>query len=77
MFKRLPVDRAALVEAARGLRPLDLAVKNVQLVNVLTCEVYPADIGVYAGRIAVVGPAGEYDLQARRTSGKLLLDPAR
>jgi adenine deaminase len=73
MFKRLPVDRAALVEAARGLRPLDLAVKNVQLVNVLTCEVYPADIGVYAGRIAVVGPAGEYDLQARRTvdgSGK-------
>lgn len=65
MFKRLPTDRAALVEAARGFRPLDLAVKNVQLVNVLTCEIYPADIGVYGGRIAVVGRAGEYDLEAR------------
>lgn len=67
MFARTPVDRAALVEAARGLRDLDLAVTNVQLVNVLTCEVYPADIGVYDGRIAVVGPAGAYDLTAKDT----------
>jgi Adenine deaminase len=66
MFKRLPTDRKALVEAARGLRPLDLAVKNVNLVNVLTCEIYPADIGVYGGRFAVIGPAGEYDLKAER-----------
>jgi adenine deaminase len=65
MFTRLPVDRAALVEAARGLRPLDLAVKSVNLVNVLTCEIYPADIGVFDGRIAVVGPAGEYSLEAK------------
>lgn len=64
MFKRIPSDRKALVEAARGLRPLDLAVKNVKLVNVLTCEIYPADIGVYEGRFAVVGPAGAYDLEA-------------
>lgn len=65
MFTRLPTDRAGLVEAARGLRLLDLAVMNVNLVNVLTCEVYPADIGVYGGRFAVVGPAGAYDLTAR------------
>jgi adenine deaminase len=62
MFRREPVDRFALVEAARGLRPLDLIVRNVQLVNVITCEIYPADIGVYGERIAVVGAAGAYDL---------------
>lgn len=73
MFRRLPADRSGLVEAARGLRPLDLAVTNVSLVNVLTCEVYPADIGVYDGRFAVIGKAGEYTLEARRAidgSGK-------
>lgn len=64
MFRRIPADRAPLVEAARGLRPLDLAIRNVNLVNVLTCEVYPADIGIHGGRFAVVGPAGAYDLEA-------------
>lgn len=64
MFKRLPVNRIELVEAARGARKLDLAIVNVNLVNVLTCEIYPADIGIYAGRVAVVGAAGEYDLDA-------------
>ncbi len=62
---RLPVDRVALVEAARGLRPLDLAVTNVNLINVITCEIYPVDIGVHQGRFAVVGPAGVYNLEAR------------
>lgn len=62
VYKRLPSDRHALVEAACGRRPLDLVVRNVNLVNVLTCEVYPADIGVYGDRIAVVGAAGAYGL---------------
>jgi adenine deaminase len=65
MFRRYPADRFGLVEAARGLRPLDLVVRNVQLVNVLTCEIYAADIGVYQDRIAVVGAAGAYDLEGR------------
>jgi adenine deaminase len=65
VFKRLPTDRAALVEAACGRRPLDLVVRNVNLVNVLTCEIYPADIGVYGERIAVVGAAGAYGLEAK------------
>jgi len=59
------MDRTHLIEAARGDRPLDLAIKNVQLVNVFTCEIYPADIGVYGERIAIVGPAGAYALQAQ------------
>ena len=60
------MSRAELIEAARGDRPLDLVIKNVKLINVFTCEIYPADIGIYSNRIAVVGPAGEYDLQAKQ-----------
>lgn len=67
MFTRLPTDRIGLVEAARGARRLDLAITNVQLVNVLSCEIYPADIGIYGGRVAVVGPAGSYPLDATAT----------
>jgi len=61
------MDRTALIEAARGDRPLDLAITNVNLVNVFTCEIYPADIGIFGDRIAVVGPAGAYDLEAKET----------
>ena len=60
------MDRTELVAAARGDRLLDLIITNVNLVNVFTCEIYPADIGIYGERVAVVGPAGAYDLQAGR-----------
>jgi adenine deaminase len=60
------VERTQLVEAARGDRPLDIAITNAQLVNVFTCEAYPADIGIYGDRIAVVGPAGAYKLKAKQ-----------
>ena len=66
-------SRTHLIEAARGDRPLDLAITNVNLVNVFTCEIYPADIGILGERVAVVGPAGAYELEAARTidgSGK-------
>ncbi len=59
------MDRTQLIEAARGDRPLDLAILNVNLVNVFTCEIYPADIGTFGERIAVVGPAGAYQLEAK------------
>ena len=60
------MDRLPLIEAARGKRPFDLAITNVQLVNVFTCEIYPADIGIVGNRIALVGPAGAYQLEAKR-----------
>jgi adenine deaminase len=50
--------RTRRVEAARGERPLDLLIENVQLVNVYTREIYPADIGITGGHIAHVGPSG-------------------
>ncbi len=59
--------RTELVEAARGDRRLDVAILNAHLVNVFTCEVYPADVGIYQDRFAVVGPAGAYSLDAVRT----------
>jgi adenine deaminase len=49
------------VEAAMGKRPFDLVIENVQLVNVFTGEIYPADVGIYNGFIAHVetNPDGE------------------
>lgn len=58
------MSRTELIEAARGDRSLDLAITNVNLVNVFTCEIYPADIGIYGDRIALVSAAGAYNLRA-------------
>ena len=49
-----PGNRRKLIEAALGERPLDLLITNIQLVNVLTEEIYPADIGIFEGFIAHV-----------------------
>lgn len=59
-------DRREVVTAARGDQPLDLAILNTQLVNVLTGETYAADIGVCGERIAIVGPVGKFTFEARR-----------
>jgi adenine deaminase len=48
--------RSEAIAAALGLRPFDLLVENVRLVNVYTREVYPASIGIAGGFIAHVGP---------------------
>ncbi|MEZ4638116.1 MAG: amidohydrolase family protein [Caldilineaceae bacterium] len=43
-----------LIDAALGKLPVDLLITNVQVANVFTGEVYPADIAIYQGRIAAV-----------------------
>lgn len=49
----LPVkDRLKLKEAALGLIPCDLVIKNVNMLNVFTGEVYKADVGVWGNAIA-------------------------
>ncbi len=50
--------RSDITASARGDRPFDLAITNVRLVNVLTKEIYPVDIGLTGERIASVLPAG-------------------
>jgi adenine deaminase len=59
--------RRALVEAARGDRPLDLVVRGGSIVNVYTEEIYPADVGIFGDRIAVVDRGGAYGLEAAET----------
>ncbi len=61
------MSRTELIKAARGDRPLDLLIRNANLINVFTCEIYPADIGIYGERIALVAPAGAYQLEAKQT----------
>jgi len=58
-------DRRAMIEAAAGRRELDLVLRGVTLVNVHTGETYPADIGIFAGRIAHVTAPGDGPLAAR------------
>ena len=53
-------ERRALIQVARGKRPADLVLRNGQVVNVFSNEVYPADVAVYDGRIAGIGPRGAY-----------------
>jgi len=45
-------ERRELVDAAAGRRPFDLLIRNVNLVNVFTGEIYPAEIGICHGFIA-------------------------
>ncbi len=47
--------RRTVVEVALGRRAADLVVRNGRLVNVNTREIYPADVAMAAGRIAIVG----------------------
>lgn len=69
-----PKDRRKLADAALGRIPCDLAIRKVNLVNVLTGEIYPAEVGILDGFIACVSAdpdgngtlfpieaAGEYD----------------
>ena len=61
-MKIQPRDKRALLRAALGEIKSDLAIKNVQLVNVITGEIYPASVYVYDGFIAHVeykAPGGE------------------
>ena len=53
-MKIQPNDKKALLKAALGQIDADLLIKNVQLVNVITGEIYPANVFVYDGMIAHV-----------------------
>ncbi|MBB5080469.1 adenine deaminase [Nonomuraea endophytica] len=54
-----------LLDVAYGRRPADTIIANGTLVNVLTGEVYPAEIGIFQDRIAAVGPALQRGPQTR------------
>ena len=45
-MKLQPKDKKQLLKAALGEIPSDLLIKHVQLVNVITGEIYPANVFV-------------------------------
>lgn len=51
-MKFLSKNRKALVEAALGKRECDLVIKNAQIVNLFTGEIYSGDVGIFEGFIA-------------------------
>ena len=59
-------DRSRLIAAAMQKIPCDLTIENVQLVNVITGEIYPASVDVLDGMIARVREEGETSIQTSR-----------
>jgi adenine deaminase len=47
--------RKSVIQVALGDQPADLVVKGGRLVNVNTREIYPADVAIAEGRVAIVG----------------------
>lgn len=60
------MNRSRLMQAANGQIPCDLVLKNVQLVNVFTKEIYLAEIGICEGYIAHVAQPGEEGIKGER-----------
>ncbi|MDQ6695573.1 MAG: adenine deaminase [Chloroflexota bacterium] len=51
-----PAELGALLAVARGEVQADLVLRGGRLVNVFSGEIYPAEVAIYAGRIAGVSP---------------------
>lgn len=49
-----------MIRAGRGKLPADTVVKGGNLVNVMTSEIYPADVAIYKDMIAAVGDVTDY-----------------
>lgn len=45
-----------VIDVALGNTPADLVIRNGKVVNVITREVYDADIAVSGDKIAAIGP---------------------
>lgn len=70
-MKLEPKDKKALLAAALGKIPCDLAVKNAQYVNIFTGEIYPATVFIHEGFVVHV----EYeDLEAGLDHAKEIVD---
>jgi adenine deaminase len=54
------VDIRSLMDAAEGVRKADLVLTGGRLVNVMTGEVYPADVAMAGDRIAAIGDVGPH-----------------
>jgi adenine deaminase len=67
---------ARRIRVAHGEEPADLVLAGGQVVNVLSGEVYPADVAIADGWIAGVGAPGSYQGAERHDLAGALLCPA-
>lgn len=70
MIKFEPKNKKMLLKCAMGEIPADLCITNIRLVNVLTGEIYPADVYVYDKFIAHV----EIDHVGQNIDAKEIVD---
>ncbi len=49
-----------LVRAGRGITPSDVVIKGGNLVNVMSAEIYPADVAIYQDTIVAIGDVEDY-----------------
>ncbi|QQZ08741.1 adenine deaminase C-terminal domain-containing protein [Heyndrickxia vini] len=64
------------IQAGGAKIPSEKVIQNGQLVNVMTSEVYPADVAIYKGKIVAVGDVTDYigeDTQRIDAKGKYLV----
>ena len=66
-------DYTRLLRVARGQEPADLVVRNGQLVNVLTGEIYPATVGICEDVIAYVTAPDNDHCASREVLGQVAL----
>lgn len=66
------MELKTLIAVARAERPADLVIKGGRLVNVLTGEVYAADVAIVGDRIAGVGEGYE-GLEVLEANGSLVM----
>ena len=61
------MERERIIKTARGQEKADLVIKNASILNVLTDEVYKADVAITDGIIAGVGDnySGKQEIDAR------------
>ena len=71
----LPKSKRELIEASIGKRECDLIITNCKMVNVLTGEIYEAEVGVYDGFIAHVEcDPDNTNRPSRKLEGKITYD---
>lgn len=71
----LCMELRQLIKAGRGDIKADLVVRGGKLVNVVSEEIYPADVAIFADRIVATGQAESYmgpDTRVLDASGKYL-----
>ena len=59
-MERSVSDLKERIRAGRGLVPAHKVIRGGQLVNVMSSEIYPADVAVYNDMIAAVGDVEAY-----------------